>query len=68
MYGFPNETKEDLENDLNFFKELEVPHISIYSLILEENTKLYINKTEPLNEELESEMYYYIIKYLKGLY
>ena len=29
MYGFPNETKEDLENDLNFFKELEVPHISI---------------------------------------
>ena len=67
MYGFPNETKEDLENDLNFFKELEVPHISIYSLILEENTKLYINKTEPLNEELESEMYYYIIKYLKEL-
>ncbi len=30
MYAFPNETMEDLDNDLNFFKELDVPHISIY--------------------------------------
>ena len=67
MYGFPNETKEDLEKDLEFFKELDVPHISIYSLILEENTKLYINKTKPLNEELEEAMYYYIIDYLRNL-
>jgi oxygen-independent coproporphyrinogen-3 oxidase len=67
MYAFPGETIEDLENDLNFFKELDVPHISIYSLILEENTKLYINNTKPLDEELESNMYYYIIDYLEHL-
>ena len=67
MYAFPNETIEDLKNDLDFFKELDVPHISIYSLILEENTKLYINNTKPINEELESEMYYYIIKYLEEI-
>ncbi|MBQ7105055.1 MAG: radical SAM family heme chaperone HemW [Bacilli bacterium] len=67
MYGFPNETLNDLINDLEFFKDLDVPHISIYSLILEENTKLYINNTKPLDEELESNMYYYIINYLKKL-
>lgn len=67
MYGFPNETLNDLINDLEVFKDLDVPHISIYSLILEENTKLYINNTKPLDEELESNMYYYIINYLKKL-
>ena len=67
MYAFQNQTIEDLDKDLDFFKELEVPHISIYSLILEENTKLYINKTKPIEEELESNMYYHIIDYLNSL-
>jgi len=67
MYAFENETIKDLEKDLKFFESLNVPHISIYSLILEENTKLYINKTKPIAEELESDMYYYIINYLHNL-
>lgn len=67
MYAFHNETIEDLNNDLNFFKELDVPHISIYSLILEKNTKLFIEKTIPIDEEIESNMYYHIINYLEGL-
>lgn len=67
MYGFNNETIEELKQDLDFFKELDVNHISIYSLILEPNTKLYINKTKPLDEEIESNMYFYIINYLEGL-
>ncbi len=67
MYGFPNETISDLKKDLAFFKKLEVNHISIYSLILEEHTKLYINKVKAINEDLEAKMYYYIIDYLKSL-
>lgn len=67
MYGFPNETLEDVKNDLDFFKELNVNHISIYSLILEEHTKLYINKVKPLDDEVESNMYFYIIDYLQKL-
>lgn len=67
MYAFSNETIEDLDNDLDFFKELDVTHISIYSLILEENTKLYIDKTKPIDDELESNMYYHIINYLENL-
>lgn len=67
MYGFSMETLEDLKLDLDFFKELNVIHISIYSLILEPNTKLFINNTPSLDEEVESNMYFYIIDYLKDL-
>ena len=67
MYGFNTETIEELKCDLDFFSELDVNHISIYSLILEPNTKLYINNTKPIDEELESNMYFYIIDYLEKL-
>ena len=67
MYGFYGETIEDLKQDLAFFKLLDVNHISIYSLILEPNTKLYVNNTPSLDEELESNMYFYIIDYLEKL-
>ena len=64
MYAFPSETLDELKNDLDFVTKLEPSHISIYSLIIEEHTKLFIDKTLPLDEEEEEKMYYYIIKYL----
>ncbi len=67
MYGFCNETKKDLKKDLDFFKKLDVKHLSIYSLILEEHTKLFINKIKPLDADLEADMYYDIIDYLQKL-
>lgn len=67
MYGFNGQTLDELNDDLEFFKSLDVPHISIYSLILEPNTKLYINKIRPLDEEMESKMYFYIKDYLEML-
>jgi putative oxygen-independent coproporphyrinogen III oxidase len=67
MYGFPNQTIEELKYDLDFIKNLNVNHISIYSLIIEENTKIYIDKVKPIDETIEEEMYYFIIKYLKNL-
>ena len=65
MYAFPNQKESDLLEDLAFVVNLKPTHISIYSLIIEEHTKIYIDKTPPLDEELESKMYYKIIDYLK---
>lgn len=65
MYAFPNETKEEVLDDLTFVIGLNPTHISIYSLIIEEHTKIFIDKIKPINEELEEEMYYNIIKLLK---
>lgn len=57
MYALPNESIEDLKNDLEFFVNLDVNHISTYSLIIEPNTKLYINNTKNIDEELDYDMY-----------
>ena len=67
MYAFPNQSIDDLQKDLDFIKELDVKHVSIYSLIIEKNTLLDVKKTKPISEELESKMYYHIIDYLESI-
>ncbi|MBE6144010.1 MAG: radical SAM family heme chaperone HemW [Firmicutes bacterium] len=57
IYAIPGETIEDLEYDLNCFLELDIAHISTYSLIIEENTKLFIDGYTEVDEELDLEMY-----------
>ena len=62
MIGLPNQTLNDLENSLNEVINLNPTHISVYSLILENGTKLetLINKkvlTLP-NEDIERQMYW----------
>lgn len=64
IYAIPGETIEMLKEDLEFFLSLEVPHISAYSLMIEENTKLGIQKVEPISEELDQFMYETIQKTL----
>jgi len=41
MYGLPNQTQDDYISSIERAAELEVQHISAYSLILEEGTRLY---------------------------
>ena len=64
IYAIPSEMIEDLTDDLTSFIELDIPHISTYSLILEPNTKLYINKTQAIDEDLDYDMYKLIISTL----
>lgn len=65
MYAFPNQTIEDLKEDLEELLQLDVPHISTYSLILEEHTMLSYQSVKPIEEELDSFMYDTIRKTLK---
>ena len=65
MYALPNETIDILNKDLDFILSLNIEHISTYSLIIEEHTKLYINNTHNINDELDEEMYKLICKRLK---
>lgn len=64
MYALPNETLEDLESDVDEILKLNVEHISCYSLMINPNTKLYIDNVEPIDEDLDYEMYKYIEKRL----
>ena len=65
IYALPNESIIDLEKDIDFILSLNIPHISTYSLIIEDNTILKINNYKNISEDLDSEMYNYICKRLK---
>ncbi|MBR1413890.1 MAG: radical SAM family heme chaperone HemW [Bacilli bacterium] len=64
IYGIPNETIKVLTNDLKLFLKLKVEHISTYSLIIEKNTLVGVNKISPILEDVDSTMYDLIVKTL----
>ena len=59
IYGVSEDIRV-VKNDLNKFLELDIPHVSCYSLILEEHTKLYIDKHQYIDEDTDNKMYEYI--------
>ncbi len=63
IYALPNETLAILNSDLDNVLSLNVNHISIYSLIIEPNTK--IKDISPIDEDLDYEMYKLICNRLK---
>ena len=66
IYAIPGENMRVLKQDLKKILSLDVEHISTYSLIIEEHTKIHNKKVEPIKEELDTKMYNYIVKTLKA--
>ncbi len=64
MIGLPNQTIQDIKQTLEEIKRLNPNHVSVYSLIVEEGTKIeeQINsgKLQLPEEELERQMYWYV--------
>jgi len=64
MIGLPNQSISNIKESLNKVITLTPEHISVYSLILEEGTKLYkkyeSKEIELPDEELERNMYWYV--------
>ena len=64
MYGFPGETLDDWQRDIDAAIALDVEHISAYCLMVEEGTKLHELRNKEIelrnafpDEELERQMY-----------
>lgn len=61
MFGFPGETLADWESDIQEAIELQVEHVSAYSLMYEEGTALYRmleqGKIQEIDEELSRQMF-----------
>jgi oxygen-independent coproporphyrinogen-3 oxidase len=66
MYAIPGEKLSVLKKDLNLLLKLEPTHISTYSLMIEDHTKLKIDGREYISEELDRKMYDTINKILKA--
>lgn len=61
MFGFPKQTLEEVKEDLSLYLEMNIPHISMYSLIIEEHTVISWKGISSINEELEADMYDLVI-------
>lgn len=64
MIDLPTQTLEDVKDSVKKIIGLKPEHISVYSLILEENTKMYeLVKSKKLSlseDDLERRMYWYV--------
>ncbi len=69
MIGLPIQTIYDAEDTINKLIELDIPHISVYSLIVESNTKIekMLDKKEITlpDEEMERYIYWFIKRKLE---
>jgi len=57
MYGVPGQTREDVAYDIARFLAMDVPHVSAYSLILEEGTIFAAKKIEPCSDDVQQGMF-----------
>lgn len=57
MYGFWDQSLSDLQKDLDAFLELDVDHLSIYSLILEPDSIFGRQHMQEIDEEMGALMY-----------
>lgn len=64
MIGLPNQTIQDIRKTLEEIKKLNPNHVSVYSLMVEENTKIEklinVGELQLPDEELERQMYWYV--------
>ena len=56
MYGLEHQTLTTIKKDLQILSTLSLHHISYYSLIIEKHTRLYQQKYQGIQEDLEFEM------------
>lgn len=68
IYSLPHQQVQDVIETLKTTVSLKVPHISAYTLIFEENTKLFLNyrmgRVTRNQDELESELYLAVSEFL----
>lgn len=67
MYGLPNQTLDDIKQDLEIVSTLPLQHISYYSLILEDHTILKNQQYQPLTMEQEDDFNIYIDQRLEEM-
>lgn len=71
MLALPGQKFSDIEDSINEVEKLKLSHISYYSLILEEGTKLYRDhEKSPLafpNEDEDRKMYHYVANKLEKI-
>ena len=65
LYSLPSQSLDDFKESLEAVVALDVPHISLYSLTIEEHSVFGQRGYKPLDEDLEADMYEMAVAYLE---
>lgn len=65
MYGFPGQTRNELEEDLKAVTDLAGEHVSIYTLTIEPNSRFYARQMVLDNNEKLADDYMRVTEYLE---
>lgn len=65
IYAVPFSSAHNLEKDLEIIANLNIKHVSLYSLQINKGTKFFIDKIEELNEDDTRNQYDFIVNFLK---
>lgn len=60
IYGLPNEDIYDIKKNLDTFLELDINHVSLYSLTISKNTLFYNQKIKEISDDDSRKYYDYI--------
>ncbi len=66
IYALPGETNEEVKNDIEALLSLDVPHLSTYSLILEDSTKFKNMGLKEADDYVQADQYELILGMLRG--
>lgn len=66
MIGLPSQTLDEVERTLQKCIQTKVPHLSLYSLTIEENSEFGRKHIQPLPEDQENEMYFKAVELLEA--
>lgn len=64
MYGLPSQSMKKWQEDLAIAANLPIQHISLYALTIEEHSQFGRENIQPMEANLEADMYEYAISYL----
>lgn len=65
IYGLPDQTLNQVYEDIDYLDQLDIGHVSVYSLILEDHTLLKNENYQPLDDEEDAFWYESINSYLQ---
>jgi len=60
MYSFPDQSCNDIEEDVNRLSELNCEHVSLYSLTVDPNSRFYAKKLKQQSKEQQAKQYEYV--------
>ena len=65
MYGFPKETREDLQDDLKMVTGLNSEHVSVYTLTIEPNSRFYAKQMKLDSDDKLADDYVFVSNHLE---